>query len=129
MYWTVFLRIYTNSQSSSTVCSFNNSRPVYVVLWQMRNHYWNIWFIKNSKCQHFLLLKKQPQKWTVFQLFTWKREPAFQDNKVRHPNFLWYTISWNWFWKFELKKDSFFIYLLTKVLWKTLQMRYRKKME
>ena len=63
-------RIYTNLQSSPTACNFNNSRPIYVTLWEMRNHYRNNWFVKNSKCQYFLFLKKQPQKWTNFQLFT-----------------------------------------------------------
>ena len=77
MSWTVFPRIYTNLQSK--VCfqfcfqvrrpNFNNSTPIYVILWEIRNHYWNIWFMKISKCQHFLFLKKQPQKWTHFSIF------------------------------------------------------------
>ena len=40
--------------SSSTARNFNNSRLIYVIFWEMRNHYRNIWFMKNSKCQHFL---------------------------------------------------------------------------
>ena len=72
-----FPRIYTNLQSSllSVLLSslmdrnFNNSRPLYVFFWEMRNQYRNIWFMKNSKCQHFLFLKKQPQKWTDFSTF------------------------------------------------------------
>ena len=46
---------------------FSNSRPIYVILWEMRNHYRNILFIKNS--QHFLFLKKQPKNGQIFQLF------------------------------------------------------------
>ena len=64
------LRIYTNLQSSPTPFNFNNSRPIYVILWEMRNHYRNIWFMKNSKCQHFLFLKNSPQNGQIFQLFT-----------------------------------------------------------
>ena len=79
------LEIYTNLQSSPTARYFNNSRPIYVILWEMRN----FWFMKNSKCQHFLFLKKQPQKRTNFSIFylTFKGSP-FQYHKVRHPNFL-----------------------------------------
>ena len=75
--------------SSSTARNFNNSRPIYVILWEMRNNYRTIWFMKNSKCQHFLFLKKQPQKWTNFSTFylIFKGSP-FQYHKVRHPNFL-----------------------------------------
>ena len=46
--------------SSSTAHNFNNSRPTCVILWEMRNNYQTIWFMKNSKCQHFLFLKKAP---------------------------------------------------------------------
>ena len=55
--------------SSSTARNFNNSRPIYVILSEMRNNYWTIWFMKNSKCQPFLFLKKLPQKWTDFSTF------------------------------------------------------------
>ena len=55
--------------SSLTARNFNNSRPIYVILLEMRNNYRNIWFMKNSECQHFLFLKKQPQKWTKFSTF------------------------------------------------------------
>ena len=74
--------------SSLTVRNFNNSRPIYVILCEMRNHYKNIWFMKNSKFQHFLFLKKQPQKWTNFPLLNliFKGLP-FQYHKVTHPNF------------------------------------------
>ena len=48
--------------SSSTARNFNNSKHIYVILWEMRNHYRNIWFMKNSKCQYFLS--------QIFQLFT-----------------------------------------------------------
>ena len=70
MSWTVFPRIYTNLQSSPTARNFNNSRTIYVILWEMRNHYRNIWFMKNSKCQHFLFLKNSPKNGQIFQLFT-----------------------------------------------------------
>ena len=43
--------------SSSTARNFNNSRPMYAILWEMINNYRTIWFMKNSKCQHFLFLK------------------------------------------------------------------------
>ena len=69
--------------------NFNNSRPVFVILWEMRNHYRNIWFMKNSKCHYFLFLKKQPQKWTDFSTFYLIfKGPSFQNHKVGHPNFL-----------------------------------------
>ena len=73
------LRIYTNLQSSPMPFNFNNSRPIYVILWEMRNHYRNIWFMKNSKCQHFLSkcqkhvyqqCQKQPQNGQIFRPFT-----------------------------------------------------------
>ena len=56
--------------SSSTARNFNNSRPIYVILWEMRNNYRTIWFMKNSKCQHFLFLKNSPKNGQIFQLFT-----------------------------------------------------------
>ena len=70
MSWTDFPRIYINLQSSPTARNFNNSRPIYVILRKMRNHYRNIWFMKNSKCQHFLFLKNSPRNSQSFQLFT-----------------------------------------------------------
>ena len=75
--------------SSSTARNFNNSRPMYAILWEMINNYRTIWFMKNSKCQHFLFLKKQPQKWSNFSTFylIFKGSP-FQYHKVRHLNFL-----------------------------------------
>ena len=109
MSWTVFPRIYTNLKSIPTARNFSNSTPIYIILWEMRNHYRNIGLMKNSKCQHFLFLKKQPQNGPNFSTFylTFK-ESLFQYHKVRDPNFLSYATSWNWFLKFELKKDSFF---------------------
>ena len=87
--WTVFPRIYTNLQSGQTICNFSNSRPIYVTLWEMRNHYRNTWFMKISKCRHFLFLKKQPQKWTKFSTFYLIfKGSSFQYHKVRHLNFL-----------------------------------------
>ena len=52
--------------SSLMARNFNNSRPTYVLLWEMRNNYRTIWFMKNSKCLHFLFLKKQPPKMDKF---------------------------------------------------------------
>ena len=66
---TVFPRVYTNLQSSLTAHNFNNSRAIYVILWEMRNHYQNIWFMKNWKCQYFLFLKNSPKNSQSFQLF------------------------------------------------------------
>ena len=40
------------------------------MLWEIRNHYRNIWFMKNSECQHFLFLKNSPKNSQSFQLFT-----------------------------------------------------------
>ena len=75
--------------SNSTARNFNNSRPIYVIFWEIRNHYRNIWFMKNSKCQHLLFLKKQPQKSINFSTFYLiLKGPPFQYPKVRHPNFL-----------------------------------------
>ena len=70
MSWKGFPRIYANLQSSPMARNFNNSRPIYVILWEIRNHYRNIWFMKNSKCQHFLFLKNSPKNGQIFQLFT-----------------------------------------------------------
>ena len=113
--WKLVLRIYTNLQSSLTARNFNNSRPIYVVLWEMRNHYRNNWLMKNLKCQNFLFLK-QRQKWTNFSTFylVFKGSP-FQYHKVRHPNFFVIYCILKLVLKFELKKDSSFIKLLTKV--------------
>ena len=75
--------------SSSTARNFNNSRPIYVILWEMRNHYRNIWFMKIQNVSIFLFLKKQPQKRTNFSTFYLIfKGPPFQYHKVRHPNFL-----------------------------------------
>ena len=75
--------------SSSTARNFNNSRPIYVILWEMRNHFRNIWFMKIQNVSIFLFLKKQPQKRTNCSTFCliFKGLP-FQYHKVRHPNFL-----------------------------------------
>ena len=64
--------------SSSTARNFKNSRPIYAILEELGINYRTIWFMKNSECQLFLFLKKQPLKWTNF----------FQYHKVRHLNFL-----------------------------------------
>ena len=63
--------------SSSTVRNFNNSRPIYVILWEMRNNYRNIWFRKNSKCQHFLFRKKAvPKMDKVFNFLSYIQKAA-----------------------------------------------------
>ena len=59
--------------SSSTARNFNNSRPIYFISWEMRHNFETIWFMKNSKCHHFLFLNKQPQKWTIFSTFYLQR--------------------------------------------------------
>ena len=83
MSWTVFPRIYTNLQSSPTACSFNNSRTIYVILSEMRTHYRNIWFMKNSKCQNCLFLKNSPVISQSFQLFTlYSKGPHFSITKL-----------------------------------------------
>ena len=73
------------------------------------------------KMSPFFISEKTAPKWTNFSTFylSFSGSP-FHYHKVRHPNFLSYTTSWNWFLKFELKKDSFFINLLKKVSWKSL---------
>ena len=105
MSWTVVPRIYTNLQSSPTPRIFNNSRPIYVIFWEMRNHYRTIWYLKNPKCQHFLFLKKTAPKIDKFFIFylIFKGSP-FQYYKVRHPNFLQYTTCWNIFFYFSWKR-------------------------
>ena len=72
--------------SRSTARNLNNSRPILDILWNIRNNYPTIWFMKNSKCQRYLFLIKQPQKWKNFQFFNFKG-PPFQYHKVRHLNF------------------------------------------
>ena len=57
---------FTIKSLPSTARNFNNSGPIYVILWEMRNNYRTIWFMKNSKCLHFLFLKKQPPKMDKF---------------------------------------------------------------
>ena len=80
---TVFPRIYTKLQSSPTARNFNNSRTIYLVLWEMRNHYRNIWFMKNWRCQHFLFLKNSPKNWQSFQLFTlYSKDRRFSITKL-----------------------------------------------
>ena len=69
--------------SSSTAHKFNNSRPIYVIFWELRNHYRIVSIMKNSKCLHFLFLIKQPEKWTNFSTFYLIfKEPPFQYHKA-----------------------------------------------
>ena len=51
-----------NEVATSTVRNFNNSWPLYLIFLNMINLCPNIWFIKNSKCQQFFHLKKEPSK-------------------------------------------------------------------
>ena len=129
MFWTVFPRIYTNLQSK--VCfqfCFQVRRPVIPTIVDHHTCHFTrnekslpkYLIHENSRCQHILFLKKQPQKWSIFSTFylIFKGQP-FHYHKVRHLNFLLYATSWNGFLKFELKKDNFFTNFLTKVSWKT----------
>ena len=110
--WKVFPRIFTNLQSIPTARNFNNSRPIHVILWELRNHYRNIWFMKNSKCQHFL---NSPKIGQIFQLFTlYSKGRHFSITKLDILIFCNILIL-----KLGLK-NIFFIKLLTKVSWKTL---------
>ena len=130
---TVFPRIYTNLKSK--VCfqfCFQVRRPViwtidpYMPFYEkleIISEIFDSWKFKMSA--FFYFWKNSPKNGQIFYLIF--KGPPFQYHKVRHPNFLQYTTSWNRFLKFELKKDSFLINFLTKVLWKTLYTRYRKK--
>ena len=132
MSWTVFPRIYNNLQSK--VCfqfCFQVRRPVIsTIVNPFMSFYEKLLpkYLIHKNLKRFFISEKQPQKRTNFSTFYLIfKGPPFQYHKVRHPNFLQYTTSWNRFLKFELKKDSFLINFLTKVLWKTLYTRYRKK--
>ena len=56
--------------SSSTARNFNNSRPIYVILWEMRNNYliFDSWKIQNVIIFYFW--KSSPKNGQSFQLFT-----------------------------------------------------------
>ena len=56
--------------SSWTARNINNSRPIYVILWEMRNHYRNIWFIKLKMSAFFYFWKNSPKNGQIFQIFT-----------------------------------------------------------
>ena len=56
--------------SSSTARNINNSIPIYVILWEMRNHYRNIWFIKLKMSAFFYFWKNSPKNGQIFQIFT-----------------------------------------------------------
>ena len=58
-----------NEVATSTARNFNNSWPLYLHFPNMINLCPNIWFIKNSKCQQFFHLKKQPPKKQIFHIF------------------------------------------------------------
>ena len=55
--------------SSSAARNFNNSRPIYVILWEMRNNYRTAWFMKNSK---WIILKKDNFFITFLTKVSWK---------------------------------------------------------
>ena len=74
--------------SSSMARNFNNSRPTYVILWEMRNNYliFDSWKIQNVSIIYFWKgSTKNGQKWTFYLIF---KEPPFQYHKVRRLNFL-----------------------------------------
>ena len=76
--WTVFPRIYTNLQSKvcfqfslrSTARNFNNSRPIYLIFWEVRNHYrkFDSWKIQNVSI--FSFRENSTKNGQIFQLFT-----------------------------------------------------------
>ena len=71
MTWNIFPRIYTNLQSSPTARNFNNSRPIYVILWEMRNHYRHYLIHEKFKMSaFFFFFKNSPKNSQSFQLFT-----------------------------------------------------------
>ena len=107
--------------SSLTAYSFNNCKPIYVILWDIITKIFDSWKFKMSKFKIFLFLKKQPLKQTNFSIFYLIfKGPLFQHHDVGHLNFLCYTTSWNEVLKFELKKDIFSINFLIKISWKAL---------
>ena len=87
--------------SSLTDRNFNTSRPIYVILWEMKNHYRNIWFMKIQNISIFLFLKKQPQKRTNFSTFYLIfKGPPFQYHNIISCNILHLEIDfWNLSWK------------------------------
>ena len=56
--------------SSSRARNFNNSRPIYVILSEMRNHYRNIWFIKFKMSASFYFWKNSPKNGQTLKIFT-----------------------------------------------------------
>ena len=62
--------IQRNEVATLTAHDFSNSWSLYLIFLNMINLCPNIWFIKNSKCQQFFHLKKQPPKKTqIFHIF------------------------------------------------------------
>ena len=55
--------------ATSAARNFNKSWPLYLNFSNMINLCPNIWFIKNSKCQQFFHLKKEPPKKHKFFIF------------------------------------------------------------
>ena len=51
-----------NELATSRARNFNNSCPLCLIFLNVINLCPNIWFIKNSKCQQFFYLKKEPPK-------------------------------------------------------------------
>ena len=72
MSWTVFPRVYTNLLaiksllSSSTARNFNNSRLIYVILWEIITEIFDSWKFKMSL---FYFWEKSPKNGHIFQLF------------------------------------------------------------
>ena len=73
--------------SSSTACNFKNSRAIYVILWEMKNHDRSIWFMKIETVRISFYFWNNSFKFlsTFYLIF---KGPSFKYQKVRHPNFL-----------------------------------------
>ena len=68
--------------SSSTTRNFNNSRRIFVILWEMENHYRYIWFMKIQNVSIFLFLKKQPKIGQIFLNFLYSKNCHFSIPKL-----------------------------------------------
>ena len=73
MSWTIFQfaikSLLSVLLSSSPACNFNNSRPIYVILWEMRNNYlvFDSWKIQNVSIFYF---SKRSPKIGLFTLYS-----------------------------------------------------------
>ena len=72
----------------STARNFNNSKPIYVILWEMINHYRNISFVKLQNGSIYFW-KNNPKNWQIFQLFNLYLKGRHSSlTKLYIPNFL-----------------------------------------